>query len=435
MMKTNFLHLMYYKSLILTVLWAGLMVKSQAQGLVFSDPQKLSPAINSDAEEIMPLISPDGKHLYFTRAFHKDNFGGEYAGTDIWVSEKNQFGEWKPATNKIKGLNNRDNNAVVGIRYDNKVLYLLNSYSNKKGIAFSKEYNDRWSTPEVIEIPGISRTDFVGFYVNRSYDVLLISMKGDNSFGNEDLYVSVKNSFGVWQPPVNLGSTINTSGFEISPYMSPDSKKLYFSSDGHGGQGDADIFVAERLYDSWTVWSKPRNLGDKINSPAFDAYFSMTDSTVVFASNRDGQLSDIYQSKVTGNAKDSKKELTRSLIEEAKSLLAEIRGEGGEKEYFIEFENQSEELQEGEKAKLSGIVKDLNYQRYTKINLLSFANENESESIHNKRLNKIVNYLKLSGINESKIHVNESNKNMTKDAANALFEEKYGVLIIVSSTK
>ncbi|WP_157493960.1 PD40 domain-containing protein [Fulvivirga imtechensis] len=422
------------RSLILAFICFGIISNIHAQGLVFDEPVKLGSAINSSAEEIMPLISPDGMHLYFTRAFHKENIGGEFAGMDIWVAERDEKGQWKEATNRLNSLNNRDNNAVIGLRADSKVVYMLNSYSNKRGVAFSKKLNGKWGAPEIIEVPGIAKMDFIGFYMNPTYDVLLISMKGDKSYGNEDLYVSLKNSRGQWQPPVNLGATINTSGFEISPYLSADGKKLYFASDGHGGYGDADIFVAERLYDSWTVWSKPRNLGTPINSSKFDAYFSIAnDSTAVLASNRSDDLSDIYVSRIAGQQKDNQKELTKSLIQEARSLLAEIRGEGNKKEYFIEFEYESEEINEEEKTKLSNLVKDLNYQQYAKINLLSFANEKESAALHEKRLHKIVNYLKLSGINESKIHVNESNKNMTQGAATALFDAKYGVLIIVSN--
>ncbi len=52
----------------------------------------------------------------------------------------------------------------------------------------------------------------------------------------EDLYVSLKNGAGEWSEPKNLGATINTEGFEISPYLSS-LDKLYFSSSGHPGQG------------------------------------------------------------------------------------------------------------------------------------------------------------------------------------------------------
>jgi hypothetical protein len=124
-------------------------------------------------------------------------------------------------------------------------------------------------------------------------------MKSENGSGQEDLYVFTKNSIGEWNDPTNLGSTINTSESEISPFLSADKKTMFFSSKGHGGYGDMDIFKSERLYDSWNVWSKPKNLGDKVNSNAFDGYYSeYGDSIAFFSSNREGKLSDIYEARL-----------------------------------------------------------------------------------------------------------------------------------------
>ncbi|MBL7877522.1 MAG: PD40 domain-containing protein, partial [Cyclobacteriaceae bacterium] len=215
---------------------------SIAQELVFSDPIKLSSSVNSEDEELGIILSNDGKTMYFSRAFHDKNLGGKYAGTDIWMSKKDDQGNWMPAANVGKPWNNKRSNSVIGINHDNTVVYLLNAYSNKSGIAFSKLINDEWSDPEVIPIPGINRNDFVGFYVNPAFDVILISMKGADSFGEEDLYVSLKDSSGKWTEPKNLGPTLNTKGFEISPFLSSDKKRLFFSSNGHGGFGDADVF-------------------------------------------------------------------------------------------------------------------------------------------------------------------------------------------------
>src|SRR5690606_26812019 len=86
---------------------------------------------------------------------------------------------------------------------------------------------------------------------------------------------------------------------EFSPFLSADKKRLYFSSTGHKGFGDADIFYCDRLYNSWDTWSAPRNLGDKINTKSFEGYFSLYGDTIAyFASNRDGRYSDIYKIKV-----------------------------------------------------------------------------------------------------------------------------------------
>jgi hypothetical protein len=58
-------------------------------------------------------------------------------------------------------------------------------------------------------------------------------------FGGADLYVSLPDGKGGWTTPRNLGATINSSGNETAPSLSPDQKYLFFSSDR---QGTSDIY-------------------------------------------------------------------------------------------------------------------------------------------------------------------------------------------------
>lgn len=262
------------------ILIAALEVRGQE--LQFSQPEQLGTVINSDDEELAPMLSPDGLTLYFSRAFHSRNIGGKYAGTDIWISRKDANGNWTPAVNAGKPWNNKRSNAVIGISADGSTVYLSNAYNNRSGISFSKLVAGKWTKPEFIPVPGINRDDFVSVYVHPSFEVMLISMKGKGSYGEEDLYVSVKDSLGSWNQPRNLGPSINTSGFEISPFLSADKKRLYFSSNGHRGLGDADIFYSDRLYDSWETWTAPKNLGEKINTKGFEGYFTAYYDSVIF---------------------------------------------------------------------------------------------------------------------------------------------------------
>ncbi len=273
-----------------------------AQTMVsFGNITKLPETINSDAEEIMPLVSSDGKEFYFVRANHKGNVGGIKTGHDIWLSNR-EGANFSNTTNKLKGLNNPGNNAVVGISKSSE-LYVLNAYkqetNNHQGIAKSKKNGKSWSDPEYVEIPGMNHdTEFFGYYVNPEETVMFISMHAGDAVGKEDLYISVKEG-NTWSAPKNLGSKVNTTGFEMSPYLSPDGKRLYFSSDGHGGHGGADIFYCERTGDDWFSWSDPVNLGSEVNSSGFDAYFiEGPDSIAYFASNRDNFHSDLFTLKV-----------------------------------------------------------------------------------------------------------------------------------------
>lgn len=405
-----------------------------AQEFEFQLSEKLDSVINSLAEEVKPLVSPDGTKMYFSRAFDDNNTGGKYAGLDIWTSKKIDGGYWTKPSNKSIPWNDKDGNVLIGIRQDQAVVYLSNSHSRQRGIQFSKKLTSGWTEPEAVKIPNLAKGGIMDFYMTPDYNILLVSMVGEDSQGQEDLYVSLQKN-GVWSKMVNLGATINTPGFEISPFLSSDGKFLFFSSDGHGGLGEADIFVSKRLYDSWDVWTQPLNLGKNINSEKFDAYLSVApDSSVYFTSNRDGGFADIYTSKIIGIKKDYSKELVEKLINEAKSILADIRQTSAVKnEYFIQFQYNSKDMGDEGKLNLENLVRELNYSQYSEINLINFNyNGINDEKLYDSRLDAVVNYLVLSGIDERKI-IKRNAEELVTDAGKYVIDESDGVLIITNN--
>ena len=100
---------------------------------------------------------------------------------------------------------------------------------------------------------------------------IIISYEGPESKGKEDLYFSQLID-DKWTAPVSMGPNINSSGYEISPFLS-DNDTL-FCLNGFGGYGDADILCITK-WRRWDSWSTPVNLGEVINSPKFDAYFTI----------------------------------------------------------------------------------------------------------------------------------------------------------------
>lgn len=373
-----------------------------SQEWTFGQVEKLPATVNTAAEEAMPLLSPDGRTLYFTRFMDENNVGGKYTGQDVWVS-KFDGTRWSKADNRNHLLNkNKNNNAVVGISADGQTLYLLNASSNRKvkGIYFSKNINGNWTDPELIPIEGIEPEGFVGFYVSPDFEVILISMKGTDSRGEEDLYVCVKSGSGVWSRPKNLGSAINTLGFEISPFLTGDKKRLFFSSNGHPGLGDADIFYSDRLYDSWETWTIPKNLGNKINSKKFDAYFSMRDSLAFFSSNRDNQVSDLYNAVVKSTTDKTQQEVEK-IIAEAKSLLGDLGGTDSTRSrtasIFIEFDYGSGKIDSKAVDQLDKILTILRNREFNKITLIGYSEDFTSEPLNtelsNKRMQSIQGYL------------------------------------------
>lgn len=396
---------------LLSIIFILLTYKISGQILKFKEAVKLSSSINSEAEESMPIVSSDGNTMYFVRSFYKDNHGGKFAGQDVWMSKKDS--SWSLATNQLKYINNKKNNAVAGIKEDGKTLYLLDSYGGTvHGIAFTKYINNKWTKPENIPIKGINKEGYIGFYMSPSYDVLLISMAGSDSYGKEDIYVSLKDSSNRWSVPHNLGATINSSGFEISPFLSNDKKYLFFASNGHPGFGDADIFVSERLYNSWDLWSAPKNLGPEINSQNFDAFFTLaSDSTVYFSSNRGNDNADIYQSFIVTNNINISKAHIDSLIEEAKHLVNELKviNSHRRQELIVSFNYNSFELSKTNKETILSFLNKINSKDNLSISLIPFSWEEystESERlISNKRVSKVKEYLEANGISALEISV------------------------------
>jgi outer membrane protein OmpA-like peptidoglycan-associated protein len=263
-----------------------------------SEPTPLKGQVNStEAEESAPVLSPDGKTLYFVRTFDSRSTGGK-EDQDIWSSSLD--GEHFSSPVPLKELNNTYHNAVIGAGANS--LYVLDAYEGKKdflkGLSISAKNGQYWQKPEKINIPGLDvEGDFYTYFISKNQQVILISYRGPNSIGEEDLFVSL-NTNGSWSTPLHMGSTINSSGFEISPFMNDAMDTLYFSSNGLGGQGDADIFYSVKNGSNWTEWTSPTNLGPKINSTKFDAYFILRDNQLYWSSNRSSELSDIYTATV-----------------------------------------------------------------------------------------------------------------------------------------
>jgi outer membrane protein OmpA-like peptidoglycan-associated protein len=117
--------------------------------------------------------------------------------------------------------------------------------------------------------------DLASYSVSSSGKVLLMSVNRKDSFGQHDIYVSFLIEDAVWSEPINIGSQINTAASEITPFLGADEKSLYFSSSGHPGYGSHDMFVTKRLDDTWKNWSEPLNLGKRLNTSGWDAYYTI----------------------------------------------------------------------------------------------------------------------------------------------------------------
>lgn len=241
--------------------------------------------VNSDVKELSPVLSPDGKTLYFSRQNHPENIGGVNDKEDIWYSELDSTGRWQLAKNMGPQFNNAGPNfvnAIQAVTPDGKsaVMLLGNKYlDNGKmiaGVSISSNVGGQWSKPVALNIKNdYNYNEKANYFLANNRKTLLMSVEREDSHGDRDLYVSFMNDDSTWTEPLNLGDIVNTASEESAPFLASDDKTLYFSSKGFSGYGGSDVFVSRRLDDTWTNWSDPENLGPEINSPLEDLFFNI----------------------------------------------------------------------------------------------------------------------------------------------------------------
>ncbi len=260
------------------------------------EKENLGPNINSRFGEVAPIVSPDGKYLFFTRLNHPDNIKDKNAkknaetGQDIWFARLGKNGMWEPAQNIGPPVNNASYNAAATISADGKSLFVLNVYLPdgrfQSGLSKSTRVGSRWEMPRQIMIDDfqalevydeklkIDKTD-TEYAISTDENILIMGLRRSQSYGEKDLYVSFRKPDGSYSKPKSLGPEVNSAASEGTPFLASDNKTLYFNSKGHPGFGDADLFVSTRLDDTWQKWSTPVNLGPKINSPQWDGYITI----------------------------------------------------------------------------------------------------------------------------------------------------------------
>ena len=184
-------------------------------------------------------------------------------------------GHWQQAVNVGSPLNNESPNAVYGVSQDGRKLLIHNSYQGNGNIPSTTQIvGDGWSDPRDIDIQGFETlSKYHNGTLSADGQTIVMSIKPPDSYGGNDIYVIRQTDSGKWGTPLNAGLTINTNAEESSVSLAADGVTLYFSSEGHGGYGGADVFMSRRLDDSWTNWSEPINLGPTINTGSAERFY------------------------------------------------------------------------------------------------------------------------------------------------------------------
>ncbi len=242
--------------------------------------ESLGGNINSMYDESHPVLSDDGSTLFFTRSYHPENMGGKKDPGDIWFSTLDENGKWSKAINLGLPLNNHYYNAVLSITKDAETIYLQSIYKpngkkpDSQGVSYASKSSFGWNFPAPLKIKYFTnKSDHQSLSISPDGKVMILSLESFGTYGAEDLYVCFKQEDGTWSDPKNLGTKINTQYQEMTPFISPDNKTLFFASNGLPGSTSRDIFKSVRQDDTWTNWSDPVRLSN-VNSTGVElSYF------------------------------------------------------------------------------------------------------------------------------------------------------------------
>lgn len=291
-----------------------------------SKPENLGSNINSRFQEVAPMVTPDGKTIYFTRARHPENIGGPEK-QDVWFSKINLDGKFGKAVNIGAPINTEGHNSSFSITPDGNTMLLNNIYKGttlEKGLSMTRRVaENQWSNPEKVAIQGYyNLNDYSEFCLSQDGKMLLMTVQRNDSYGGKDIYFSRLQADGSWSTPQNLGGVVNSAASETSPFLASDGKTLYYSTEGISGYGSYDIFVTRRLDNTWKKWTEPQNLGPEINTPGWDAYFSISARAdyayyTTFTNSMGG--SDIFRVKLSDDNKPDPVALVQGKVFNAKT--------------------------------------------------------------------------------------------------------------------
>jgi outer membrane protein OmpA-like peptidoglycan-associated protein len=232
--------------------------------------------LNSPYDEQSPVISPN-EELFFTVGFNPMNVGGPTDYGDIWMSKKDLNGEWQKPQH-VPGLSTSGNDVLIGFM-DALTALVYHSGSNNKrqGIHQYSRFGNSWNYLRPIEMGSFKNNamHFSGKLVPEG-NIIVMSMNSYGTYGNEDIYVSFKQSESVWTSPLNLGPQVNSFAQEQTPYLSNDLMTIYFSSNVHGNGRGKDIYFSQRQSQSWEDWTLPQKI-DLANSTGSELSYTVID--------------------------------------------------------------------------------------------------------------------------------------------------------------
>lgn len=231
-----------------------------ASGQPLNEPTIFGEGIISGGDfDSHPAFSPDGKALYFVRSTPAFN---------LWTILVSRFANGRWSTPEVTSFSGQYSDADPFITPDGSRFYFI---SNRPVTGKSKPDLDIWVMEKTAA--GWSEPKNVGAPINSSGSEWFPSVASNGTIyfgsdreggkGRTDIYRS-RLVDGKYTEAENLGDAINSQFNEFEPLIAPDEGFLIFMAGGRqDGRGGFDLYIS---YNRNGEWTKPANLGDKINS-------------------------------------------------------------------------------------------------------------------------------------------------------------------------
>ncbi|HUW05618.1 MAG TPA: hypothetical protein VMW01_05115 [Williamwhitmania sp.] len=214
--------------------------------------------VNNEFSNFNAVLSGNGKTLAYTTQTRN--------GFDVYVAK--YIGDSLSTPQKITRQLGGDFLKTSSLSYGGTDLYLTSVDPENSDIYVSSLSGKKWEQAVKLPKPVNSKWNETHVAISKDGRTLYFTSNRKGGIGGLDIYKTTLGDKGKWTEPVNLGPEINTPFNEDTPFLSPDEKYLFFSSEGHDGMGGYDVFFVNLEGTPSVV-----NLGYPANTPGDDRFF------------------------------------------------------------------------------------------------------------------------------------------------------------------
>ncbi|MGH2647032.1 MAG: hypothetical protein ACRDE8_05665 [Ginsengibacter sp.] len=186
-------------------------------------------------KDLEPAFSHDGTKLYFSSDRPLGDTGKE-KDYDIWYVTKVN-GKWVNPVNMQSPVNSEKDEYYASVAANNNIYFTRAVQGREEDIMVCRFTNNVYSEAESLSDSINSTGDEFNAFVDPDERFIIFSgYKRKDGYGSGDLYISKKNEKGEWQHAKNLGTPINSTALDYCPYITPDRKYFFFTSNRHNIQ-------------------------------------------------------------------------------------------------------------------------------------------------------------------------------------------------------